>query len=101
MSLFGTFMNRNDNVSGLKCRHENDYYNDSPVRLVLSFLSFRCPSSPHRINLRPLIRKIIDHAMEWKNTLGNILAEKTKTNLSELQMTLKVSSVKTIKEREE
>lgn len=46
-----------------------------------------------RINLRPLLQNIIDHAMEWKNTLGNILADKTKTNLLDLQMELKVSVV--------
>ena len=55
-------------------------------------------SSPHvhcslsRINLRPLLQNIVDHAMEWKNTLGNILAEKTKINLLDLQMELKVST---------
>lgn len=62
-----------------------DYYNHSlppPIPPTTHY---------HRINLRPLIRNIIDHAKEWKNTLGNILAEKTKTNLSDLQMELKVS----------
>ncbi|XP_055618804.1 dynein axonemal heavy chain 10 isoform X2 [Toxorhynchites rutilus septentrionalis] len=34
-----------------------------------------------RINLQPLIRSIIDHAVEWRNTLGNILANRTRRQM--------------------
>lgn len=44
----------------------------------------------YRINVSPLLQNIIGHAMEWKNTLGNILADKTKTNLFALEREIKV-----------
>ncbi|XP_055585528.1 dynein axonemal heavy chain 10-like [Uranotaenia lowii] len=37
-----------------------------------------------RINLQPLIRAIIDHAVEWRNTLGHILANRTRQRMVEL-----------------
>uniref|UniRef100_A0A182K9N1 Dynein heavy chain linker domain-containing protein n=1 Tax=Anopheles christyi TaxID=43041 RepID=A0A182K9N1_9DIPT len=37
-----------------------------------------------RVNLKPLIRGIVDHAVEWRNTLGNILAERTRQQMIEL-----------------
>ncbi|XP_058060896.1 dynein axonemal heavy chain 10 [Anopheles bellator] len=37
-----------------------------------------------RVNLRPLIKGIVDHAVEWRNTLGNILAERTRKRMIEL-----------------
>lgn len=38
-----------------------------------------------RINLRPLIDSINEHAIEWRNTLGNILAERTRQNMLDLK----------------
>uniref|UniRef100_A0A336M6Z9 CSON011056 protein n=1 Tax=Culicoides sonorensis TaxID=179676 RepID=A0A336M6Z9_CULSO len=38
-----------------------------------------------RINLQPLIKSITNHAVEWRNTLGNILAEKTRTKMMEIK----------------
>lgn len=38
-----------------------------------------------RINLQPLIDSICDHATEWRNTLGRILAERTHQNLIALK----------------
>ena len=43
-----------------------------------------------RINLQPLIKSIIDHAVEWRNTLGNILAEKTRSIMIELHEHIQV-----------
>ncbi|XP_050088792.1 dynein axonemal heavy chain 10 [Anopheles aquasalis] len=37
-----------------------------------------------RVNLKPLIKGIVDHAVEWRNTLGNILAERTRQRMIEL-----------------
>uniref|UniRef100_A0A182NRZ8 AAA+ ATPase domain-containing protein n=1 Tax=Anopheles dirus TaxID=7168 RepID=A0A182NRZ8_9DIPT len=37
-----------------------------------------------RVNLKPLIKGIVDHAVEWRNTLGNILAERTRQQMIEL-----------------
>ncbi|XP_062558011.1 dynein axonemal heavy chain 10 isoform X2 [Armigeres subalbatus] len=37
-----------------------------------------------RINLQPLIKSVIDHAVEWRNTLGNILANRTRVQMVEL-----------------
>ncbi|XP_053669700.1 dynein axonemal heavy chain 10 [Anopheles nili] len=37
-----------------------------------------------RVNLRPLIKGIVDNAVEWRNTLGNIVAERTRKNMIEL-----------------
>lgn len=38
-----------------------------------------------RINLHPLIDSICEHAIEWRNTLGRILAERTYQNLIALK----------------
>lgn len=38
-----------------------------------------------RINLQPLIDSICDHTMEWRNTLGRILADRTHQNLIALK----------------
>lgn len=43
-----------------------------------------------RINLQPLIKSITNHAVEWRNTLGNILADKTRTNMMEIKDYIKV-----------
>ncbi|GAB0094127.1 Dynein heavy chain [Sergentomyia squamirostris] len=43
-----------------------------------------------RINLRPLIESIKCHAIEWKNTLGNILAERTRNNMFQLRNQIKI-----------
>lgn len=43
-----------------------------------------------RINLRPLITTIIDHAIEWRNTLGINLAEKTREAMLELNHHIQV-----------
>ncbi|XP_055533348.1 dynein axonemal heavy chain 10 [Wyeomyia smithii] len=37
-----------------------------------------------RINLQPLIKSIIDHAVEWRNTLGKILSDRTRQQMIEL-----------------
>ncbi|CRL07346.1 CLUMA_CG020322, isoform A [Clunio marinus] len=34
-----------------------------------------------RINLRPLIHAIIEHAVEWRNTLGNMLSDRTSVEM--------------------
>ncbi|XP_028025407.1 dynein heavy chain 10, axonemal [Bombyx mandarina] len=38
-----------------------------------------------RVNLRPIIKQIQDHALEWKNILGNCIASKTKMNMYDLK----------------
>lgn len=38
-----------------------------------------------RINLQPLIDSICEHATDWRNTLGRILAERTQQNLIALK----------------
>ncbi|CAK1584360.1 unnamed protein product [Parnassius mnemosyne] len=38
-----------------------------------------------RVNLRPIIRQIQDHAQEWKNILGHCLASKTRMNMYDLK----------------
>lgn len=43
-----------------------------------------------RINLQPLIESICDHATDWRNTLGRILAEKTFQNLISLKEHIQV-----------
>lgn len=45
-----------------------------------------------RINLQPLIKSIIDHAVEWRNTLGNILADRTRVQMVELNEHMQVSA---------
>ncbi|XP_052562272.1 dynein axonemal heavy chain 10 isoform X4 [Culex pipiens pallens] len=37
-----------------------------------------------RINLQPVIRAIVDHAVEWRNTLGHILGDRTRRQMIEL-----------------
>lgn len=39
---------------------------------------------PIRINLDSLINSVRAHAIEWKNTLGKLLADETKTNIKHL-----------------
>uniref|UniRef100_A0A182IR22 AAA+ ATPase domain-containing protein n=1 Tax=Anopheles atroparvus TaxID=41427 RepID=A0A182IR22_ANOAO len=54
-----------------------------------------------RVNLKPLIKGIVDHAVEWRNTLGNILAERTRQQmvvLHEEMMKLRVDLDKNVKE---
>ncbi|XP_063540762.1 dynein axonemal heavy chain 10 [Cydia strobilella] len=38
-----------------------------------------------RVNLRPIIRQIQDHALEWKQCLGNSIATKTRMNMQDLK----------------
>jgi dynein heavy chain len=45
-----------------------------------------------RINLQPLIRAIIEHAVEWRNTLGNFLSERTSVDMVAMNMEFKVSA---------
>lgn len=45
-----------------------------------------------RINLQPLIKSITNHAVEWRNTLGNILQEKTRNSMMEIKELIKVSN---------
>lgn len=47
---------------------------------------------PIRINLHALMRSSCAHVVEWKNTLGNILTEKTLTNLHRTQKYVTVKS---------
>lgn len=48
---------------------------------------------PIRINLHSLITSIRTHAIDWKNTLGGILAEKTLENMKGLREHISVSFV--------
>lgn len=43
-----------------------------------------------RINLKPLIDSICSHAVEWRNTLGRILAERTNQKLIALKDHIRV-----------
>lgn len=45
---------------------------------------------PIRIDLQLLITSICEHAIDWKDTLGRILAEKTQQNLLNLRHHIKV-----------
>lgn len=47
---------------------------------------------PIRINLNLLINSICEHATEWKNTLGGILAEKVLQNIKGLRNHIKASA---------
>lgn len=47
-----------------------------------------------RINLQPVIRAIVDHAVEWRNTLGHILGDRTRRQMIELNDHMQVSSMK-------
>ncbi|XP_075981627.1 dynein heavy chain at 89D [Anticarsia gemmatalis] len=38
-----------------------------------------------RVNLRPIIKQIQDHAQEWKNILGHCISTKTRMNMHELK----------------
>lgn len=44
-----------------------------------------------RVNLRPVIKQVQDHAQEWKNILGNCIATKTRMNMYDLKNTIEVS----------
>ena len=45
-----------------------------------------------RINLQPLLQAIIEHAVEWRNTLGNMLSDRTSTEMVALNSEFKVNS---------
>lgn len=44
-----------------------------------------------RINLQPLLHAIIEHAVEWRNTLGNMLSDRTSTEMVALNTEFKVN----------
>lgn len=44
-----------------------------------------------RINLRPLIRAIIEHAVEWRNTLGNMFSDRTSIDMVNMNAEFKVN----------
>lgn len=46
-----------------------------------------------RINLQPLIHAIIEHAVEWRNTLGNMLSDRTSVDMVTMNMEFKVNIV--------
>lgn len=46
---------------------------------------------PFRINLRSLISSVCSHSMDWKNTLGGILVEKTVRCMNKLRDRMIVS----------
>ena len=46
-----------------------------------------------RINLQPLIRAIIEHAVEWRNTLGNMLSDKTSAEMVALNTEMKARNL--------
>lgn len=46
-----------------------------------------------RINLRPLIHAIIEHAVEWRNTLGNMLSDRTSVEMVSMHGEFKVKSL--------
>lgn len=43
-----------------------------------------------RINLRPLIQSIIEHAVEWRNTLGNMVSDRTNVEMVRMNVEFKV-----------
>lgn len=43
-----------------------------------------------RINLRPLIQSIIEHAVEWRNTLGKMVSDRTNMDMVQLNAEFKV-----------
>lgn len=45
---------------------------------------------PIRVNLQSLIDSICEHAVDWKNTLGRILAERTLDSILKLSKHIKV-----------
>ena len=44
-----------------------------------------------RINLQPLIRAIIEHAVDWRNTLGNMLSARTNVDMLTMNVEFKVN----------
>lgn len=46
-----------------------------------------------RINLRPLIQAIIEHAVAWRNTLGNMLSDRTSVEMVTMNGEFKVNYV--------
>lgn len=44
-----------------------------------------------RINLRPLIHSIIEHAVEWRNTLGHMLSDRTSVEMVTMNEEFKVN----------
>lgn len=44
-----------------------------------------------RINLQPLIRAIIEHAVEWRNTLGNMVRDRTSVEMVTMNVEFKVN----------
>lgn len=46
-----------------------------------------------RINLQPLIHAIIEHAVEWRNTLGNMLSDRTSVDMVTMNMEFKVNII--------
>lgn len=44
-----------------------------------------------RINLRPLIHAIISHSVDWRNTLGNMLSDRTSVEMVTMNEEFKVS----------
>lgn len=61
-------------------------YETKIIRLKKIFIKFHLTI---RINLRPLIKNISEHAIEWRNTLGNILSERTRANMMDLKNYMK------------
>lgn len=46
-----------------------------------------------RINLRPLIHAIIEHAVDWRNTLGNMLSDRNSVEMVTMNGEFKVNHV--------
>lgn len=44
-----------------------------------------------RINLKPLLNIISEHAAQWRNTLGDLLASKTRSNMTLMRQEIAVS----------
>lgn len=44
-----------------------------------------------RVNLRPIIKQVQDHAQEWKNILGQCIVNKTRMGMHELKNMMEVS----------
>jgi dynein heavy chain, axonemal len=49
-----------------------------------------CDIKSIRLNLKPLIGSIVDHAIEWRNIMGEKLGAKTKSNMEELRNHIQV-----------
>lgn len=52
-----------------------------------------CDVGPIRINLHSLINQIRDLALEWKDTLGEVLLKKVQSNLKNLKTYIIVNSI--------